>query len=52
MISDIDSLKHLNELTEMLPAFPTGDPPPIPEEWLRARGLRQPEPKEKEVRDE
>lgn len=47
-----DSLKRLNELTELLPEFPDSDPPPIPEEWLRARGIRQPDQKETEVRDE
>ncbi|MEI8141211.1 MAG: hypothetical protein WCI03_15265 [bacterium] len=37
-----DSLRRLNELTELLTEYPDSLPPPIPEEWLRARGLRQP----------
>ena len=47
-----DGMKNLEVLTERLTEVPDSPAPSIPAEWLRARGLRQPDQKETEVRDE
>lgn len=39
-----ESLRRLNELTELLTEYPDSDPPPIPQEWIDRYGTNLQDP--------